>query len=209
MPQKPSRNHSQIVNGYACRDDIIGAVNERIDAAVDQCGRVLPVRFDFRFPQEFGPQDMNGQFGRMLDGLNQDLRRKGIGNEYVWSREVGAKNEREHYHLLMLLDGRKLQSSHTVHEKAKGLWERALQRRAPGCVHKASPASRRDEPRENWLDRNKDDFAAALAEVKAWGAYLAKEAQKGKAPKNIREFSGSQLKMNASVKNKKNKEAGQ
>jgi hypothetical protein len=193
MTTRNSRRSTHVVNGHSCRDDIVQAVDERIDRASERFGRVLPVRFDFTLPVNYPQQHDNERFGRMLDSLNQHLRRKGVGREYVWTREVGDVNERAHYHLLMLLNGRKLQSSHTVHKKAKELWERALRCNAPGCVHRSQPASGKNEPRENWLDRNRDDFQDAKEDLKAWGGYVSKTEQKGKAPRKTREFGCSQM----------------
>lgn len=194
MTRKTRSRQSVTVNGHRCRPEIAEAYSDRVDAATDRFGRVLPVRFDFRFPKYYPPQQTNDMFGRMLDSLNQDLRRKGIDREYVWSREKGRRNGREHYHLNMLLNGRKLRSSHSVHMKAQELWAKALGvSSCPGCVHKAQPESRKGEPRENWLDRSMDGFEEARKDLKAWGGYVAKEIQKGDAPRMVREFGCSHL----------------
>lgn len=195
MTKRTKNKTTKRVNGHECRPEIVQAVDDRIEVAAQRFGRVLPVRLDFKLPANYPEQNDNERFGRMLDSLSQDLRRKGVGKEYIWSREVGIENGREHYHLLMLLNGRKLQSSHSVHKRANELWAKALEiGTADGLVHKAGPASKKKEPRENWLDRNKDDFEANKAELKKWGGYVCKEEQKGEAPKRVREYGCSQLK---------------
>ncbi|MBM3073962.1 MULTISPECIES: inovirus Gp2 family protein [Enterobacteriaceae] len=84
--------------------------------AVDEFPRTLALRVDLRFPGDYQYGDSNRAITRFIDSLKAkllvDCRRKNRRwrrnwtnrLRYVWVREVGERNRRKHYHVLLLLN---------------------------------------------------------------------------------------------------------
>lgn len=87
-----------------------------INNAVDEFPRTLALRIDLRFPGDYQYGDSNRDVTRFIESLKAkllvDCRRKNRrwrrnwNNRlrYVWVREVGERNHRKHYHVLLLLN---------------------------------------------------------------------------------------------------------
>lgn len=84
--------------------------------AVDEFPRTLALRVDLRFPGDYQYGDSNREATRFIESLKAkllvDCRRKNRrwrrnwNNRlrYVWVREIGERNRRKHYHVLLLLN---------------------------------------------------------------------------------------------------------
>lgn len=84
--------------------------------AVDEFPRTLALRVDLRFPGDYQYGDSNREVTRFIESLKAkllvDCRRKNRrwrrnwNNRlrYVWVREIGERNRRKHYHVLLLLN---------------------------------------------------------------------------------------------------------
>ncbi|HEJ0337316.1 TPA: inovirus Gp2 family protein [Klebsiella aerogenes] len=84
--------------------------------AVDEFPRTLALRVDLRFPRHYQYGDSNKEVTRFIESLKAKLlvdcqrKNKRWGRNwdnrlrYVWVREVGERNRRKHYHVLLLLN---------------------------------------------------------------------------------------------------------
>ncbi|WGC19320.1 inovirus Gp2 family protein [Enterobacter ludwigii] len=84
--------------------------------AVDEFPRTLALRVDLRFPGNYQYGVSNREVTRFIESLKAkllvDCRRKNrrwrrnMNNRlrYVWVREIGERNRRKHYHVLLLLN---------------------------------------------------------------------------------------------------------
>lgn len=84
--------------------------------AVEEFPRTLALRVDLRFPQEYRYELSNKNITRFIESLKSKLkadcqrknrrwRRNRVNRlRYVWVREIGERNNRKHYHLLLLLN---------------------------------------------------------------------------------------------------------
>ncbi|QBC03393.1 inovirus Gp2 family protein [Enterobacter cloacae] len=84
--------------------------------AVDEFPRTLALRVDLRFPRNYQYGDSNKEVTRFIESLKAKLKvdclhknrrwKRNWSNRlrYVWVREVGERNDRKHYHVLLLLN---------------------------------------------------------------------------------------------------------
>lgn len=86
------------------------------DTALNAHSRVLAVRFDLKVPRDvLLPEDAQGNqvIRRFLDSLQSkidaNLKRKQSPHKcpvrYIIAREIGSKNHRPHFHVILLLNG--------------------------------------------------------------------------------------------------------
>ncbi|AMZ77719.1 MULTISPECIES: inovirus Gp2 family protein [Enterobacter] len=84
--------------------------------AAEEFPRTLALRVDLRFPGDYRYGDSNREMTRFIESLKAKLlvdcqrKNKRWGRNrhnrlrYVWVREVGERNRRKHYHILLLLN---------------------------------------------------------------------------------------------------------
>lgn len=84
--------------------------------AVDELPRTVALRVDLRFPREYRYEVSNKSVTRFIESLkaklkadckrkNRRWRRNRVSRlRYVWVREIGERNYRKHYHVLLLLN---------------------------------------------------------------------------------------------------------
>lgn len=84
--------------------------------AVDEFPRTFALRVDLRFPRRYQYGDSNKEVTRFIESLKAKLlvdcqrknrrwkRNRSNRLRYVWVREVGERNRRKHYHVLLLLN---------------------------------------------------------------------------------------------------------
>lgn len=89
---------------------------EVINHAVEEFPRTLALRVDLRFPHDYLYDASNKTFTRFIESLKAKLKvdcqnknrrwRRNWRNRlrYVWVREIGERNRRKHYHVLLLLN---------------------------------------------------------------------------------------------------------
>ncbi len=87
-----------------------------IGNAVDEFPRTLALRVDLRFLRRYQYGDSNREITRFIESLKAKLlvdcqrknhrwkRNRSNRLRYVWVREVGERNRRKHYHVLLLLN---------------------------------------------------------------------------------------------------------
>lgn len=101
---------------YSYNSQYQQAFYDVIQDAVSDFPRTLALRVDLRFPQGYQYGLSNKEVTRFIESLkakikvdcqkkNRRWRRNWVNRlRYVWVREVGERNRRKHYHVLLLLN---------------------------------------------------------------------------------------------------------
>jgi len=189
------------------RQDIMSRISERLRLATAKHNKVLFTRMDVRFPNDFGEAMNNHLISELLRLLKEYYTYHGIDFHYVWVREQ-ADAHHPHYHMVLLLDGTRLQSPYGIFDRARHIWAKLLGLvNAEGlidhCMHEfdGMPA------KNGFLIRRPSSVASAQEQFHQQeefnndvqyalyrSAYLAKTYSKGFQPGHAKEFSCSQIK---------------
>ncbi len=91
-------------------------------AAIELHSKVLTVRFDLNPDREHeGNKPVEDLMRWLKNNLKRNYHMNNIG--HYWVRELCKKRKGTHWHVVLLLDGNKVQSSWTITEKIKRYWE--------------------------------------------------------------------------------------
>ena len=103
------------------RPDIMKTLCERFEDVLEQHSQILIVRFDLHVPQY---TEDNAQISEFMAKLNYWIKShyKGVNEvRYVWVREL-EKAKRQHYHVVLMLNGNKIRNPHYIHMKGQKIW---------------------------------------------------------------------------------------
>ena len=151
---------------------ILKAILEVLYAAKERWGRVLVIRFDLHH-KGIHTTD-NAHVSKFIKNLQRKLERKYQTKAfYTWAREVGRKEEGQHYHLALFIDANKVKSSYKVLDIAEKTWSHSLFR-----------------PRNPYYFIN---TPTVMQDAVYRLSYLAKVATKGKRKAEVHDFGRSQL----------------
>lgn len=100
---------------------------ELLDRTLEAWGRVLVIRFDLRFPDDFPIEAAhdNALFTSFIKDYRAILDRRNIEMEYVVRREQ-ITSVVPHYHAAILLNGNKAQNGYFYQEQAQTTWIKRL-----------------------------------------------------------------------------------
>ena len=159
----------------------------------DHC-KVLFIRFDIRFPNNYFPPSDNSIFQRFFENFIRHLQRQVLDPHYLWVREQ-SKEKHQHYHVVLLLDGNKTQSIYGHLNLAESLWAKSLGLPDASGLICYCTESRDGIAQHNGLmmRRGSPDFPLVFNTCFEWASYLAKINTKGNAPNGVREWGSSQL----------------
>lgn len=166
------------------RSDIMDILIDRIECYTNNYSRTFVVFFGLNYPYYSDIID-NSAVQEFMDRFLKYLSNtKGLRPMYVWVREQGTSGN-PHYHLVLLLDGRKIQNLHGVMEEAKRLWGEINKCDGDGLVHYKNGS---------WMLRtDSPTYQSDIAECVRHASYLAKSNTKGNAPHRQREYGCTQL----------------
>jgi len=166
--------------------------------------RVLPVRIDLRFPQGYVHDGKNSEISQFHKNIHQYYGDKKIDVRYHTVREQ-VSSETPHYHVILLMDGDKVQSAYTVKKRCENIWNNILNHKGigladyckpkPGYPHEPLRMIRRPSQKASGpeLARQVQEFEEAKTILHQHAAYLNKATGKGKAPYRVREVFTSQI----------------
>ncbi|MBU1387741.1 MAG: inovirus Gp2 family protein [Proteobacteria bacterium] len=165
--------------------------------------QVFVIRLDLTYPTGIQYPHDNVLFSRFIEALTLYCKRirksKRTGNlvgdydpMYLWTREDSGTGQ-HHFHILLLLNGNKIQNGRGISEKAKELWNGCLGVHAEGLVHLCMPGGAYDQYGGVKLVRGSIDFPELFENVFKWTSYLAKVYSKGNGPKHVKEYGMSRL----------------
>jgi len=191
---------------YTYRSRIQSRARELIDDMISCHNKVLPIRFDLRFPDGYWHNGGNEEIEQFNKRLAQHCRYHGLDIRYLTVREQNI-SANPHYHVLVLVDGNKHQHPGAIHQVANHIWKDVVDSKQDGlvnfCYHQAGhiiPALeliRRPSTNASGdtLVLQQTLFERAVSIALAHADYLAKEATKGNAPDGVREMLASQVRM--------------
>ena len=166
--------------------------------------RVLPVRVDFTFPQDYQHDGGNTEIRRLHKRLAQHYRDRGTDLGYHTARQQ-ASSENPHYHALIVVDGDHVQSPESVQKCCNKLWKDIVNDDRDGlvdfCPHNSGqPLDRLHmilRPSSKAVDAElvaqEREFEAAKDLALLRANYLNAPETLGRAPYRMREVFTSQV----------------
>lgn len=193
--------HTYIIGDYEYRYDIMQRIDRCFHTAINDHCKVYVVRLDVRFPPNFPHNGKNNVVSELLRRLKLYYAYHKIDSRYVWVMEQNS-SEVPHNHLLLLLDGSRIENGWGVHAHAARIWSRLLGVNCVSGIHLCEPIgggsgimirrpTRQAEGEKFQMELA--EFDAAYRAALAWASYLAKTRTKGNAPLGVKEFSSSQF----------------
>ena len=120
------KSHAQETTGF--NPKILNEISRQFEFAEKTKDDILFVRFDIRFPDGVDPtsnERVNSAYRSFQTKFMKNLSRRGLDPQYVAVREESA-DEQAHYHVALMLDGRKVQTAQDHIQTAERLWESTL-----------------------------------------------------------------------------------
>lgn len=156
-------------------------------------GKVLAVRFDVHYPQDYNASGDNKHISRMIAKMVQHYDRQGLDPHYAWAREQESSSN-PHYHCILFLNGNKIRSFSHVFSNAKKYWSSTIQADVDGCIHHCTRGKDGVEHENGILiRRDSDDYQGKFNMVHHQGSYLSKTAGKGNPKDGIRDVGVSRI----------------
>jgi len=173
----------KIINLNGDYEEVLKAINNLFNVAISRHNKILFIRFDLTFNLNSDYPNDNSLLSRFMEAFTLHCKRLGLDPLYLWVREqVSSINH--HYHVILLLDGNKIQNPYEIFIKATNLWGNCLNTNAAGLVNYGSHIM---------IRRNAVGFDNSYHEALNLSRYLAKSYSKGAAPKGVREMGMSNL----------------
>ena len=120
------KSHANEITGFNPR--ILNEINRQFEFAEKTKDDILFVRFDIRFPDGVDPtsnERVNDAYRSFQTKFMKNLSRHGLKPQYVAVREEST-NEPPHYHVALMLDGRKAKTVQNHFQTAERLWASTL-----------------------------------------------------------------------------------
>lgn len=187
---------------YTYVPEIGDCIKQRIDAMILHHCKVLFVRFDLRFPAGTAHQGRNTEISQFMKALTSYYTDQVIDTRYVWVREQ-LSSDAPHYHVVLLLNGSRIQHPMGVWTKAGEIWSR-ITNGPPALLHQCRHESVAQGGNGGIMIRRpsrvlvghdlhaqQQAFHDAYEAALEWGNYLAKDFSKGSTPFRVREYGAS------------------
>lgn len=173
---------------YPVKEYLHNAFNSLLSDYLSRHSKVMPVRFDLRFPASETMGATNTHISRFMAKMVQRFKRAGLDPAYAWVREKGSSHN-PHYHCLILLNGHKTRSSNIVFTVAESLWESTIGHDAKGLVNRCN-INRNGEFQTNGdIIHRQGSFPHVERQI----GYMAKPDGKGESHDGLRDFGMSRL----------------
>ncbi|XPV75782.1 MAG: YagK/YfjJ domain-containing protein [Desulfovibrio sp.] len=197
-------NGKPILNGdgeFRCYATLLQRIDDLMGYMTANHSRVTAVRFDLRYPP-INTQTSNNDVSNLCKRLKENAKNQGIKLLLFWVREQ-SRAKHQHYHCIALLDGSKVRSEFNFMQVVDEMWQKVIKVQQPGLVHycnfnetnryevmiqrpTATATGNKLEAQQRAFTNNYNTFFKRAS-------YLAKEGQKGYAPRRRRNFGGSQM----------------
>lgn len=186
-----------------CNERTLKKIDQIMNHMADRHNKVLFMRYDIRFPQDYDCQNSNTYFRAFQEAFIKNRKRKGFDPHYLAVRET-SEEKHQHYHVALFMDGNKTQRIRKHIDAAEQLWTDTLglppryddngKRISYGLIDDCTK-HRKGHPQENGviLYRNDPEYDSKFDHCFYRTSYLAKENQKGNAPKRQRELFSSRI----------------
>jgi len=190
---------------YDYRPEILACIRERMDFMISHHCKVLFVRFDVRFPDGYPHDGSNREMSQFMKLLKEFYTDQLVLVHYIWVREQ-VNSAVPHYHVVLLVNGSKIQNPMGIWLKAQEVWNRVVGVTYSGLInfcrhqYRGQPGTgsimiRRPSATAvgESLQVQQQEFDQARAAALERADYLAKTYSKGNAPYRVREYGASQL----------------
>lgn len=158
----------------------IKAMINQVDAMLSHHSKIHIIRFDLRLYDLTENNQIITVFNRRLHKwLQRKYNLKRVG--FMWCRELGTVNQRQHYHYALIVDGHKVNYPHEITCKVRDLWQQL-----DGSEY---------FPKNCYYNVKRADYESIQAAI--WRiSYLAKAKGKGYKPDQTKNYGTSRVTMN-------------
>ena len=184
--------------GWAADVNILQRIEAQFEYAHYEKSKTLFPRMDIHFPKSMDVPADNEHIKRFLSAFMKNLKRQGLKPQYFAVREQSKYENRQHYHLGLLLDGQKTQNSTKHLKTAERLWDHELglppKPEGYGLVNlcdKDKKTGERVKP-DIKLVPSGDNYELVRNNAFRRASYLAKVNTKG-TPQGCREYFASRV----------------
>ncbi|CAK7067272.1 MAG: hypothetical protein DELT_01700 [Desulfovibrio sp.] len=180
-------------NQYPVDKRIAKRVCQLLDHVCEKHNKILPVRFDVRYPSSYEATGDNEDISKMMAKFIQHYTRLNIDAHYFWVREQKS-SPNPHYHCAVFLDGNKTLNKGHVFYNAEKYWNSTINSESDGLIDKCTK-SKNGTPHANGIPliRSSDSYAANREQVEGQMRYPCKQDGKGEAKDGLRNFGMSRL----------------
>ncbi len=175
--------------------EVLEAIFKVMTYMYDNYDNVFMAQFALTYPADITTQENenNLPISRCCWNIIRALRAEGICAMYVWAREQ-LRSENPHYHLMLLVDGGKVQDAHSLlSPMVDHYWQRCID--VQSRIGLSFP-SRHNVPPCGGFMITKDGPAntnVAFRRCYQWGTYLAKSCSKDGRPRHINGYGSTRL----------------
>ena len=163
----------------------LSAINSLLHYYSTTYSKTFVVIFGLNFPMNRNYPENNTVIKIFMDRFTKHLEHKKLRPLYLWVREQ-ASSHNHHYHIMVILDGQKIDHKYKIMTEAKRIWESIVGVNAIGLV---------DYRWEPWMIRRDDpNHQQVLDHCLQACRYLAKEYSKDQTPHGYRNWGSSNLK---------------
>jgi hypothetical protein len=169
------------------------AIDALLEDYLNRHSKVLVVRFDVRYPEDFSRVAGNGDISACIAYVVKKYKRQGLDPSYIWVREQ-HRSIHPHYHCALFLNGQKVRGYRHVFQNVEGAWGRTLGCSISGCINYCLSD---DDPDYNGKMVRRDAgpviFDIRRNEVLQQLSYLAKAYTKELSYDGLRNFGCSSI----------------
>lgn len=179
------QGYSIMANGnLLIREDIMNDIIAHVEVYTQLHSKTFVVFFGLNYPNHITITD-NTRLQYFLDRFLKHLDgTKDLHPMYVWVREQKSSHN-PHYHIMLLLNGQKIQTRFGIMAEATRLWGVINNCDGNGLVHYETDSM--------MLRKDYQSFHSDVAQCIYNASYLAKVNTKGNAPYRQREYDSTNL----------------
>jgi hypothetical protein len=184
-------------NSEGYYEEILMALKSLFESMINRNSRIYFSMYTLRFPAgsvSSYPSD-NSLISKFVEALMRQYRNMGCDAQYIWARENSSTGQ-FHYHLVLLVDGNKVQNAHLILKAATKIWQRCLDiDNAKGLINVSKIDEFEPGSNKNGIKINKNDplFPSVYGTCYQYASYLAKCYSKGPLLPYVNGFGHSRL----------------
>lgn len=186
----------QTPHTHTYREEMITPLGQLLSYYVEKHTKVITVRFDLHFPQDYPRMLNNSAISETIAYVVKKYKRQGLDPMYFWAMEQ-HQSPHQHYHVVLFLDAQKVRSYSHVFHNVESAWGRALEADVRGCVHHCNTVQGKVDMERNGLQIRRCDGSEAMQQqmqaVYNQISYVAKEDTKAPSKDGLRNFGMSQI----------------
>lgn len=178
---------------YPVDKRIAKRVDQLIDYVCEKHNKILPVRFDVRYPKGYQSAGDNKDITRMMAKFIQHYTRLKIDADYFWIREQKT-SKNPHYHCAVFLDGNRTLNREHVFHNASTYWKSTIKSNNGKLIDKCTK-SKDGTPHPNGIPliRSSDSYEANREQVERQMRYPCKPDDKADPKDGLRNFAISRI----------------